>query len=91
MTPIITIIIEINVARKDLKKKKKINDVIESAATINMPISSIIVFAFSVLMYGIPEVRRSTLVSASNFSISGIRILSTKSFLAFVFTIFLSK
>ena len=42
ITPISTTNIEIKVALKDLKKKKNINDVTNSAALIKSPISSII-------------------------------------------------
>ena len=50
ITPIITIISEMIVALNYLKKKKKSKDVINKAAPINKPISSIIVLAFNVLI-----------------------------------------
>ena len=41
ITPMITTNMEMNVARKDLKKKKKIRDVTKRAAEMNFPISFI--------------------------------------------------
>ena len=48
ITPIITTSIDMNVARYDLKKKKKINEVIKIAAIINISISSIMFCEFRV-------------------------------------------
>ena len=74
-----------------LKKKKYSNEVIPSAAPTNNPISLMILLAFSVLMYGIPETRRSNPVSFSKADIlSWLRYFSINCFLAGVFTIFLS-
>ena len=50
ITPIITTNIEINVARKDRKNRKKIKVVSSIAEITKIPISSIIFFAFRVLM-----------------------------------------
>ena len=82
---------DINVARKERKKIKKIREVINKAAPIKSPISPFIFSALMVLMYGIPETRRSIPVVFSNFSIFGIKFSIIKVFLAAVLTIFLFK
>ena len=61
-------------ASRGTKNKKKINDVINIDDITNTPISSIMFWAFSVLMYGIPETFKSILFSFSNDSINGINL-----------------
>lgn len=48
ITPMVTTSIEIKVALTDLKKKKKIKEVIPRAAAMKIPISSIIFCEFNV-------------------------------------------
>ena len=50
ITPISTTIMDMSVALNDLKKKKKIKDVIPKAARMNFPISSIMFCEFNVLI-----------------------------------------
>ena len=61
---------DINVALKLLKKKKKSNEVIPNAAKTNKPISLCMFCEFNVLMYGIPETRKS---KPDSFSKAAIR------------------
>src|SRR3970040_2603963 len=49
ITPIMTITKDINVARNERKKKKKISEVTNREAPINRLISTVMLFAFSVL------------------------------------------
>ena len=86
ITPIQTTKSDINVARKDLKKKKKIIDVTNKAASTKRPISSTIFCAFNVRIYGIPDTRTLMPYVSSNVFIAGIKSFTTKSFLAGVFT-----
>ena len=74
MTPIITTNIEINVARKDRKNRKKIKLVSSIADTTKIPISSTIFCAFRVRIYGIPETLTSSPVRSSNELIRGIKV-----------------
>ena len=73
MTPMTTTNIEINVARKDRKNRKKIMVVTSIAEITKTPISSTIFCAFSVRMYGIPDILTSSLVRSSNELIKGIK------------------
>ena len=86
ITPITTMDMEMKVARYDLKKKKKISVVTSVAATTNKPISSKIILAFMVRIYGIPDTRTSSPVSFSNAPIFGISTLSTKACRSPLFT-----
>ena len=75
ITPTETAIIEIIVALKDLKNKKKISEVTIRARTRNFPNSALIVSEYFVLTYGIPEILTSRLYFCSNSETLGIRIL----------------
>ncbi len=74
MTPMITTNMEIKVARKDRKKRKKIMDVSNMAEMTKTPISSTIFWALSVLIYGIPDILTSSPVCFSNEAIKGINV-----------------
>ena len=91
ITPIITTNMEMIVALKLLKKKKKIKEVTPNAASINFPISSMIFWEFIVLMYGMPEIRTSRPVSFSKFLTKVERSSNMKSLRTEVLTISLSK
>ena len=77
MTPITTMDMEINVALYDLKKKKKIRVVTSVAISTNNPISSKIILAFRVRMYGMPDTRTSSPVCFSNAATLSASKLST--------------
>ena len=87
ITPTQTTINEMKVALKDLKNKKKINDVTNKAAPIKIGISSTMFCEFKVLMYGIPDTFTSNPVVSRNPLTFGSKMSIIKSFLAEVLTI----
>ena len=86
ITPMQTVIIDINVALKDLKNRKKINEVTIIASIINFPSSALIVSEYLVRTYGIPEILTSRLYFCSNSETLGSKTLFTNCSLKTVFT-----
>ena len=91
VTPIPTTSKVMNVALNERKKKKKIMAVISKAPTTKIPISSVIFCEFKVLIYGIPEMRTSTLCFFSKDSTVGINTSITKSLRTGVLTMSLFR
>ena len=91
ITPIVTVKIEIIVALKDLKKRKKIKDVTTKAKIKNLPNSALIVWEYLVLTYGIPDILTSRLYFCSNSKTFGSRTSVMNFSLSTVFNISLFR